>query len=124
MVRKESDIEEEVFRRDVRQALLEESRKGGEGPERWSKAGVRLSGATAKEFVKGLRLWHDLKPKRVRALCARVGREKTDLTFEPGEVMTGVRPAVWLDDGWLEGALDGRTGLFHVKDVEYLSDSD
>ena len=73
-----------------------------------------------REFVRGLRVWQDLKPRRVRALCARVGREKTDLTFEPGEVMTGVRPAVWLNDGWLEGALDGRTGLFHMKDVEYL----
>ena len=50
-------------------------------------------------------------------------REKTDLSFEPGAVRTGVRPAAWLVDGWLEGTLDGRVGLIHVKYVEYLQDS-
>ena len=73
-----------------------------------------------REFVRGLRLWHDIKPRRVRAMCAWVGEEETDLSFKPGAVMTGVRPAAWLNDGWLEGALEGRTGLFHVNDVEYL----
>ena len=70
--------------------------------------------------MKGLRLWHDLDPRRVRALYARVGEEETALSFEPAAVVTGVRPAVWLKEGWLEGALDGRIGLVHVKDMEYL----
>ena len=73
-----------------------------------------------REFVRGLRLWHDIKPRRVRAMCAWVGEEETDLSFKPGAVMTGVRPAAWLNNGWLEGTLDGRTGLFRVSDVEYL----
>ena len=47
------------------------------------------------------------------------GWERKRLT-SPSNLVTGVRPAAWLDDGWLEGTLDGRTGLFHVKDVEYL----
>jgi hypothetical protein len=73
-----------------------------------------------REFVRGLRLWHDIKPRRVRAMCAWVGELETDLSFKPGAVMTGVRPAAWLNNGWLEGTREGRTGLFRVSDVEYL----
>ena len=49
-----------------------------------------------------------------------MGEDETKLSFDPGAVITGVRPAAWLASGWLEGALDGKIGLFHVKDVEYL----
>ena len=75
-----------------------------------------------RDFVRGLRLWQDFKPRRVRAMCAWVGEEETDLSLEPGAVVTGVRPAAWLNDGWLEGALDGKIGLFLLKDVEYLEE--
>ena len=67
-------------------------------------------------------MWHDLQPRRVQALSARVGEEETDLSLEPGAVVTGVRPAAWLNDGWLEGTLDGKIGLFLLKDVEYLKE--
>ena len=74
----------------------------------------------SREFVRGLRLWHDIKPRRARAICAWVAEEETDLSFKPGAVMTGVRPAAWLNNGWPEGTLEGRTGLLRVSDVEYL----
>ena len=48
--------------------------------------------------------------------------DETHLYFKPGAVITGVRPAAWLVDGWLEGTLNGRVGLVYVKDVEYLQD--
>ena len=73
-----------------------------------------------RELVRGLRLWHEIKPRRVRAMCAWVAEEEEDLSFKPGAVMTGVRPAAWLNDGWLEGTLEGRTGLFYVTEVDYL----
>ena len=53
-------------------------------------------------------------------MCAWVGEEETDLSLKPCAVVTGVRPAAWLNDGWLEGDLDGKTGLFRREDVEYL----
>ena len=72
---KESDIEEErVFRTEVKEALVLEIKKGEEGPERWSKAKVK---EMAREFVHGLKLWWDLKPRRVQALCACVGSNET-----------------------------------------------
>ena len=102
-----------MFRSDVKEALLEEFKKRERGPEKLSKAIVR-------EFVQGLKLWQDLKPKRLQALYACVEEDETKLSFEPGAVITGVRPAAWLVDGWLEGALDGRVGLVFREDVEYL----
>ena len=51
-----------------------------------------------------------------------MGSDETELSFEAGAVMAGVRPAPWLVDGWLEVTLDGRVGLVYVKDVEYLPD--
>ena len=84
------------------------------GPEyRWSKE-------LSREFVHGLKSWQDLKPRRVQALCACVGSGETQLSFEPGAVMTAVRPAFWLKACWLEGALDGRVGLIYQEDVKYL----
>ena len=90
---------------------MEEFKKG---KEKWSKA-------TAKEFVEGLKLWEDLKPRRVQALCACEGRNETQLSFEPGAVMTAVRPAAWMRARWLEGTLDGRVGLIYEEDVKYLN---
>ena len=44
------------------------------------------------------------------ALCACVGDDEKELSFDPGAVITGVRPAAWLAAGW--------PGL--REDVEYL----
>ena len=58
-----------------------------------------------------------------RALLGYVRKDdEKELSIEPGAVITGIRPAVWLVDGWLEGALDGRVGLVHVNYVDYLQD--
>ena len=45
--------------------------------------------APAKDFVKGLKLWEDINPRRVQAFCACVGRVETQLSFEAGAVMDG-----------------------------------
>ena len=34
-----------------------------------------------------------------------------ELSFKPGALITGVRPASWLKGAWLEGTLEGRVGL-------------
>ena len=120
--RKDSDIEEErVFRTEAKEALWLEFKKREEGPERYSKAKVK---EMAREFIHGLRSWRDFKPRRVQALCACEGIDETHLSFEPGAVMTEVRPAAWMQHSvqarWLEGALDGRVGLIHEEDVKYL----
>ena len=74
----------------------------------------------ARETVHGLKAWQDLKPKRVQALCASVEEDETKLFFDPDAVITGIRPAAWLVDGWLEGALDGTVGLVFKEDAEYI----
>ena len=87
LMEEEVTNEARAFRSDIKEALLKERKK-------WSSE-------AGKDFVKGLKLWEDLKPRRVQALCA----------FEAGAVMDGARPAAWLQDGWLEATLDGRDGL-------------
>ena len=74
----------------------------------------------ARDFVHGLKSWRDLKPRRVQALVSCKGNS-SDLSFEPGEVMTEVRPAAWMRARWLEGTLDGRVGLIYEEDVKYLN---
>ena len=70
--------------------------------------------------------WQELKPRRVRAMKACVGMDETELSFEPGDIVTEVRPASWLKDSqfyhscWLEGTLEGRVGLVLGSYVEYL----
>ena len=73
-------MEEEVtneargFRSDINEALLKERKK-------WSSE-------ADTDFVKGLKLWEDLKPRRrVQALCACVGRDEAELSFEDDAVM-------------------------------------
>ena len=63
--------------------------------------------------------WQEFKPRRVRAVKACVGRNETELSFEPGDIVTEVRPARG-NPGWLEGTLEGRVGLVWGSDVEYL----
>ena len=58
----------------------------------------------------------------MKTLCTCVEEDETHLSFEPGAVMTRVRPAAWLVVGRLEGTLSGRVGLIYVKDVEYPRD--
>ena len=71
-----SGWEEKVFRTEAKEVLQLERKK--RGPEqRWSKE-------QSREIVLGLKSWQDLKPRRVQALCACVGREETQLSFEPG----------------------------------------
>ena len=89
--------------------------------ERWRRAVV----ATRK--------WQELEPRTVGTVRAFKALDETHLSFEPGALITGVRPAGWVrDDGvncsrWLEGTLEGRVGLVLECWVEYLpaqSDSD
>ena len=86
-----------------------------------------------KRKVVTTREWQELKPRTVRAVKAfGDGREEKlsrqlELSFEPGALITGVRPASWLMGTWLEGTLEGRVGLVPEDRVEYLpalSDSD
>ena len=107
-VEEEATNEAKAFRSDIREALFKEKNE-------WSKE-------AAKDFVKGLKLWEDLKPRRVQALCACAGRNETQLSFKAGAVMDGAWPAAWLEDDWLEATLDGRDGLVFRKYVEYLPD--
>ena len=107
-VEEEATNEAKAFRSDIREALFKEKNE-------WSKE-------AAKDFVKGLKLWEDLKPRRVQALCACAGRNETQLSFKAGAVMDGARPAAWIEGDWLEATLDGRDGLVFRKYVEYLPD--
>ena len=89
--------------------------------ERWRRAVV----ATRK--------WQELEPRTVRTVRAFKALDETNLSLEPGALITGVRPAGWVRDDrvncsrWLEGTLEGRVGLVLECWVEYLpaqSDSD
>ena len=80
------------------------------------------------------REWQELEPRTVRTVEACVGRKDlTELSFEPGALITGVWPGSWVEDDnfyrsrWLEGTLEGRVGIVPECYVEYLpalSDSD
>ncbi|XP_045123288.1 rho GTPase-activating protein 26-like isoform X21 [Portunus trituberculatus] len=59
------------------------------------------------------------QPRRVRTLYACVGENESELSFEPNQVLTNVRPSQ--EPGWLVGTLNGRTGLVpenYVEDIE------
>ena len=89
--------------------------------------------------VAATRKWQELEPRTVRTVGAfkedetRLRSGLIRLSFEPGALVTGVRPASWVQDNkvscsrWLEGTLEGRVGLILECCVEYLpaqSDSD
>ena len=83
--------------------------------------------------VVATRKWQELEPRTVRTVRAFKALDETDLSFEPGALITRVRPASWVGDDrthcsrWLEGTLEGRVGLMLECWVEYLpaqSDSD
>ena len=71
-------------------------------------------------------MMQEIKLRMVRTMKAWAGREdEAELSFKPGALITGVRPASWIkDDGlhWLEGTLDGRVGLVPECCVKYLPD--
>ena len=78
--------------------------------------------------VAASRKWQEIEPRTVRTLETFKGLDKTELSFKPGALVTGVRPASWLKDDktncsrWLEGTLEGRVGLILESCVEYLPD--
>ena len=76
--------------------------------------------------VVATRKWQELEPRTARTVRALKPLDKTDLSFEPGALITGIRPASWVKDDrvkcsrWLEGTLEGRVGLVLECWVEYL----
>lgn len=55
---------------------------------------------------------------RVRTLYACMGENDGELSFEPNQIITNVRTSV--EPGWLEGTLNGKTGLVPENYVELL----
>ncbi|XP_066999025.2 rho GTPase-activating protein 26 isoform X2 [Anabrus simplex] len=55
---------------------------------------------------------------RVRTLYACLGENDGELSFEPNQIITNVRPS--MEPGWLEGTLNGKTGLIPENYVEVL----
>ncbi|BFZ14765.1 hypothetical protein BsWGS_17803 [Bradybaena similaris] len=47
-----------------------------------------------------------------------VADSETELSFEPNQLITNVRPS--REPGWLEGTLDGKTGIIPENYVEYI----
>lgn len=58
--------------------------------------------------------------RRVRTLYACVGENESELSFEPNQILRNVRPS--REPGWLEGTLNGRTGLVPENYVEAVDD--
>ncbi|XP_050434753.1 rho GTPase-activating protein 26 [Adelges cooleyi] len=56
--------------------------------------------------------------RRVRTLYACLGENDGELSFEPNQIITNVRPSC--EPGWLEGTLNGKTGLVPENYVELL----
>ncbi|KAG7171020.1 Rho GTPase-activating protein 10-like [Homarus americanus] len=59
-------------------------------------------------------------PRRVRTLYACVGENESELSFEPNQILSNVRAS--REPGWLEGTLNGRTGLIPENYVEEIDD--
>ncbi|KAK4297686.1 hypothetical protein Pmani_029922 [Petrolisthes manimaculis] len=60
-------------------------------------------------------------PRRVRTLYACVGENESELSFEPNQILRNVRAS--REPGWLEGTLNGRTGLVPENYVEGIDDT-
>jgi len=56
---------------------------------------------------------------KVRTLYACVGEHESELSFEPNQIITNVRPSP--EPGWLQGCLDGRVGLVPENYVEFIT---
>ncbi|GAB0099048.1 rho GTPase-activating protein 26 [Sergentomyia squamirostris] len=55
---------------------------------------------------------------RVRTLYACMAENDGELSFEPNQIITNVKPSS--EAGWLEGTLNGKSGLIPQNYVEYL----
>ncbi|XP_012286877.1 rho GTPase-activating protein 26 [Orussus abietinus] len=55
---------------------------------------------------------------RVRTLYACLAENDGELSFEPNQIITNVKPS--FEPGWLEGTLNGKTGLVPKNYVEQL----
>ena len=55
-----------------------------------------------------------------KALCACVARDESELSFEPGSIITGVRRGE--SKGWFVGTLEGKRGYVPADYVVILSD--
>lgn len=55
---------------------------------------------------------------RVRTLYACLAENDGELSFEPNQIITNVRPSN--EPGWLEGTLNGKSGLIPENYVEIL----
>ncbi|CAH0560204.1 unnamed protein product [Brassicogethes aeneus] len=58
------------------------------------------------------------KTKRVRTLYACLGENDGELSFEPNQIITNVKSSP--EPGWLEGTLNGKSGLVPENYVEVL----
>ena len=78
--KKSSKMKEEVKSKEKpRSPLVEEQ-------ERW------------RREVVATRKWQELEPRTVRTVWAFEARDETELPFEPGALITGVRPASWVQN--------------------------
>uniref|UniRef100_T1JFW8 Rho GTPase-activating protein 26 n=1 Tax=Strigamia maritima TaxID=126957 RepID=T1JFW8_STRMM len=59
-----------------------------------------------------------LAPSTVRTLYHCEGENESELSFEPNQIITNVRPS--REPGWVEGTLNGKTGLIPQNYIEYL----
>lgn len=60
----------------------------------------------------------DAGTARVRTLYACLGENEGELSFEPNQIITNVRFSK--EPGWLQGTLNGKTGLIPENYVEHL----
>lgn len=58
-------------------------------------------------------------PRKVRTIYPCVAENSSELSFDAGTVISNVRPSK--EPGWLEGTLNGRTGLVPENYVETIT---
>ncbi|XP_032218129.1 rho GTPase-activating protein 26 isoform X1 [Nematostella vectensis] len=58
-------------------------------------------------------------PRRVRTLYPCVAENTSELSFDAGSIISNIRESK--EPGWLEGTLNGRTGLVPCNYVEFLT---
>ena len=56
---------------------------------------------------------------RVRTLCSRVAEDESELSFQPGSVIT-IHRLSEASEGWIVGTLDGKKGYVPANFVEIL----
>ena len=115
---KSSDIKEEVKSKE------EPLRSQDWAPQEGEFSSVEEVERERRKVV-ATRKWQELEPRTARTVRALKPLDKTALflSFEPGALITEIRPASWVVDDrfrWLEGTLEGRVGLVVERLVEYL----